>query len=181
MHPFEKANLGKAPFRSLNVFVSEGPITLPNGITVGSPGQPMGTCDYCGTGIKYCCKVESADNRTFVIGLDCANKLYTSSNQTSSQLARDPVYQEIKKEKLRLQRKKRHQREAKQLAEGKEWAHANHQALHSIPNYDRNGNQRGTLWTSYEWYLRHAGTSGNLKNYKYMKKRLDAQTKKATT
>ncbi len=46
MHPFESAGLGKAPFRFAGCESRIGPITLADSITqIGSPGQPMGTCD----------------------------------------------------------------------------------------------------------------------------------------
>ena len=68
VHPFEKAGLGVAPFRfsgmSEKVYVA----------CPGAPEQPAGTCDYCGMGIRYCCHIESADGKSFVVGSDCVRK-----------------------------------------------------------------------------------------------------------
>lgn len=68
VHPFEKSGLGKAPFRfvgmSEKVYVA----------CQGAPEQPAGTCDYCGMGIRYCCHIDSADGRSFVVGSDCVRK-----------------------------------------------------------------------------------------------------------
>lgn len=74
MHVFEKAGLGKAPFRLVNVYTKRGPIQLGNGLSVGAPNQPMGSCDYCGTGIAECFEILSADGKRFVVGCDCVRK-----------------------------------------------------------------------------------------------------------
>lgn len=75
VHPFEKAGLGRAPFRFIGVEVKIGPIMLDDGMTmVGSPGQPMGTCAYCGNGIAECCHIRDADGKTFIVGNVCVNK-----------------------------------------------------------------------------------------------------------
>lgn len=58
-----------------------GPIKITvNGIQceTGAPGQPMGTCQYCGTGIAICCEIESADGRRFVVGSTCVEKTHNA-------------------------------------------------------------------------------------------------------
>lgn len=67
VHVFERANLGKAPFRCVGF--SEIVITHPDGST-----QAGGSCDYCSTGIRYACHIRSADGRTFKVGTDCVAK-----------------------------------------------------------------------------------------------------------
>ena len=78
VHPFEKAGLGEAPFRFVGMERRVGPIRIASefGTTteIGSPGQPMGVCDYCGTGIAYCCSIKSSDGKVFVVGTTCVNK-----------------------------------------------------------------------------------------------------------
>lgn len=76
VHVFERAGLGKAPFRVVGLDRRVGPMEVPGqpGMTVGAPGQPMGSCDYCGTGIADCFTIRSADGRTFVVGSDCVYK-----------------------------------------------------------------------------------------------------------
>jgi hypothetical protein len=67
LHVFERAGLGRAPFRCIGV--SEQFITHPDGTT-----QASGSCAYCGTGIRYVCAIRSADGRTFKVGTDCVAK-----------------------------------------------------------------------------------------------------------
>jgi hypothetical protein len=74
VHVFERAGLGRAPFRVVGFQEKRGPIMLDTGLTVGAPGQPMGTCDYCGTGIANCYQICSADDKPFVVGSECVRK-----------------------------------------------------------------------------------------------------------
>lgn len=86
-HVFEAAGLGRAPFRIINVEERRGPLQWVDerGIThiTGSPGQPMGVCDYCGTGIAECWVIESADRKRFIVGCDCVRKTGDSGLQQS--------------------------------------------------------------------------------------------------
>jgi hypothetical protein len=66
VHKFEQAGLGKAPFRIVGSFEA---------VYQACPGAPVqagGTCDYCANGIRYVCRVRSADGREFNVGCDCA-------------------------------------------------------------------------------------------------------------
>lgn len=74
VHVFQKSGLGRAPFRFIGCEERRGPLRLPDGSTIGSPGQPMGTCAHCGTGIAVCCTIESADGKRFIVGNVCVNK-----------------------------------------------------------------------------------------------------------
>jgi hypothetical protein len=73
-HVFEAAGLGLAPFRCVGMHTEVGPRNLGNGVSVGAPGQPMGCCDYCGTGILYCFEIVSTDGKAFIVGSDCVYK-----------------------------------------------------------------------------------------------------------
>lgn len=75
IHKFEMAGLGKAPFKFVGIEELRGPITLLGGIQVGAPGQPMGSCDYCGNGIAICCRIRSSDGKEFVVGSTCVGKV----------------------------------------------------------------------------------------------------------
>lgn len=68
-HPFEKANLGKAPFSCTHV--SENVFRLPDGTT-----KAGGCCDYCGTGIRweFWIKGSIAGAKQFKVGCDCVAK-----------------------------------------------------------------------------------------------------------
>jgi hypothetical protein len=72
VHPFEKAGLGKAPFKcvavTVNVYDSGA------GSLFGSYKQPGGSCDYCGTGIMYEYWITGADGSKFKVGSDCVAK-----------------------------------------------------------------------------------------------------------
>ena len=74
VHAFEVRGLGKAPYQFLRVEVMSGPITLSDGSQVGAPGQPMGCCQFCSTGIKYAFWLRSADAKEFYVGCDCIQK-----------------------------------------------------------------------------------------------------------
>jgi hypothetical protein len=69
VHVFQRAGLGNAPFRCIGF--DECVITHPDGTT-----QAGGSCDYCGTGIRYTCVIRSHDGRTFKVGTDCVAKTY---------------------------------------------------------------------------------------------------------
>ncbi len=78
MHVFERVGLGKAPFRCIGVFQDVGPHRYPGpgGVTIeiGAPGQAMGTCAHCGTGIADCYQIKSADGKKFVVGSSCVER-----------------------------------------------------------------------------------------------------------
>ena len=67
-HKFEKAGLGKAPFKFLfheyRIFQA----------CHGAPIQVGGSCDYCGTGISNWYWVKSADGKRFKVGSECIRK-----------------------------------------------------------------------------------------------------------
>jgi hypothetical protein len=160
LHPFESAGLGKAPFRYVGMEHKVGPVTLSDGITqVGAPGQPMGTCNYCLPGIANCYNIRSSDGKEFVVGCDCVEKLYKSSNIKATALAHDPVYQKIKRDKAAHDRKVRLTREAKKIAEGKAWAEANREALQALPSDKREGESQ---WDRYTWFMENAGNKGKI-------------------
>lgn len=77
IHCFERAGLGKAPFR----YVGMEDQTISYGRrVVGSVGgidittQPGTSCDYCGTYIRNIFVVESSDGRRFKVGCECIKK-----------------------------------------------------------------------------------------------------------
>ena len=102
IHPFEKAGLGKAPFRYVGMVYQE----IAYGERVlGSVGgclattKPGGTCDYCGTYILDMFRIESADGQRFKVGCDCVRKvdakLYDRVNV-------DAKAAKLEREKLRI-------------------------------------------------------------------------------
>lgn len=69
IHRFERAGLGKAPFRFTGS-VTEKTFQACH----GAPVQNGSTCDFCGTCIRYEFWVESSDKKTFKVGCDCIHK-----------------------------------------------------------------------------------------------------------
>jgi hypothetical protein len=164
MHPFEKAGLGMAPFRCLGAEHRVGPIrtTLPDGIVmeVGSPGQPMGTCAYCGTGIANCYIIRSADGKTFIVGSDCVAKTYKEAGAA--------VPADVKKAQSALaQEQKAKKRAAVQeafnirLVAARAWMSANPSAFTTERHpSDYYAGQGKTLRDYYEFVLEKGGTHG---------------------
>lgn len=69
MHPFQKSGLGTAPFRCVGV--QENVFVMPGGYA-----KAGGSCDYCGTGIRWEFLIRSADGKNFKVGCDCVEKTY---------------------------------------------------------------------------------------------------------
>lgn len=67
-HAFELAGLGRAPFRFVGM--SENAYRLPDGSS-----KAGGSCDFCGTAIRWECRVQSADGNFFKVGCDCIAKV----------------------------------------------------------------------------------------------------------
>jgi hypothetical protein len=67
-HIFEKAGLGKAPYKFLRI-ENRSYQAAP-----GAPIQPGGSCRYCSTGIHFFYYLRSADGKTFYVGSDCILK-----------------------------------------------------------------------------------------------------------
>jgi hypothetical protein len=95
IHPFEKAGLGKAPFRFVGM--EEKVITHPDGTT-----QAGGSCQYCSTGIRYLFNIKSADGHTFHVGSDCVAKTHAKGSPllTAVELATKKAKKVIAAQKL---------------------------------------------------------------------------------
>ena len=171
LHPFERAGLGRAPFRFLGMSVEVGPrrsVDPETGVTleIGSPGQPMGSCNYCGQGIAYCYHVASADDKRFIVGCDCVMKLARTDNEK-----RDPVIAAIHREAKRIEREKRHARERAQLDAGRDWLESNEAALEGLP-HPKIADLTMADYIHYLW--QNSGTSGRLRAIARAKKVLAA-------
>lgn len=64
-HCFERAGLGRAPFKIVGSYECKFQAF------VGAPVQCGGSCDYCGQGIMYAVAIKSACGNTFKVGCDC--------------------------------------------------------------------------------------------------------------
>jgi hypothetical protein len=82
VHKFERAGLGKAPFRFVGVTDADsyGSSSVSGMSVVGTIGgcevstRIGGTCDYCGKAITDIYRIESSDGKRFNVGCDCADK-----------------------------------------------------------------------------------------------------------
>lgn len=67
-HVFEKAGLGTAPFRVVDLQM------LRYKASPDAPSQPGAACDYCGTGIVETYFIEGSDKRRFKVGNECVKR-----------------------------------------------------------------------------------------------------------
>ncbi len=81
IHPFEKAGLGPAPFRCVDV------VERVYVACQGADAQPGGSCAFCGQGIKVCCVIKSSDGRKFDVGSDCVAQLAKDCARTDLERA----------------------------------------------------------------------------------------------
>jgi hypothetical protein len=82
-HPFERAGLGKAPFK----YVGNAELVF-----IAYPGatpRAGGSCDYCYTAIRDAYYIVSADGKKFKVGCDCVRKLCVDK--------RDPILVAVNK------------------------------------------------------------------------------------
>ncbi len=165
IHPFEAAGLGKAPFRFLGVEHKTYQACA------DAPVQPGGSCDYCGTGLYDLFHVKGADGKRFVVGCDCALKIERKAT-TGLTYEQAKVFNAIKAAARKCANKKRHAREAVQLAElatlmADEAVRA---ALSAVPSSSERGRAKGeTALNDCEWMIRISGVTGKLKTLKTVK------------
>lgn len=164
VHPFEAAGLGIAPFRFIGFERKVGPINLGNGMMCGAPGQPMGVCDFCGTGIANCCIIKSSDGKRFIVGCDCVERTYQEFDAERDEVA-IKAREELKKQK----REARHAREAEKLEELAAWIEENKAVLDAMES-DREGQ---SLYDQWQWFSKNAGTTGKLKQGRIMRKAVE--------
>lgn len=156
VHKFESAGLGKAPFRCVGVSEERGPRTVNmNGVAVqvGAPGQPMGTCAYCGQGIAYCYQIQSADGKRFIVGSDCVEK--TGDNG---------MIDLVKRAENKRKTARRHDTEAEKIKAGEPGIRAAIEANQDkLSRYPWRAEKGETLGDELEWLWKNSGTAGKLK------------------
>lgn len=184
VHPFEKAGLGKAPFKyvgQVHQDISYGMANIqiqgPNG-PICCQTKPGGTCDFCGTYIVDMFRIKSADDKTFIVGSDCLLKTWrdrepgTTPIEGEAKAARD-----IRESKT----KKRHAAEDRRTAKAKAdlEAHAAIQAdWAKLPHPFKHRAEKGETFLDYVTFLfEHAGRSGKLDAAKLIERELAARSK----
>jgi len=154
-HVFETAGLGKAPFTYQGCYEDKGPHKLADGSEIGAPGQPMGTCAYCGQGIAICCRIKSADGQTFTVGSDCVAK--TGDKGLKALVQKDS----------RKRAKGREQERVQQLQERLENDLELRAALEARPHpkgfKNRETGEALTLLDQVTWMMQNSGHAGRMR------------------
>lgn len=118
LHPFERAGLGKAPFRFSGLVAQDlayGEAILNRdeftrtGVAITT--KPGGSCAYCGTYILNMYNIESADGRRFHVGSDCVLK--TAGDPGADK----KLISAVTRKRNELNKKTRAAREAEKIAE----------------------------------------------------------------
>lgn len=91
LHLFERAGLGKAPFRVV------GFAELKFKAFADAPTQCGGSCDYCGTGIIDAFYIQGSDGRKFKVGSNCVEK--TGDAGLIRQYKNSPEFRKAKRAK----------------------------------------------------------------------------------
>lgn len=162
-HPFEEAGLGNAPFKFIGASEKRGPIFLgsSNGVETwaGAPGQPMGSCAYCGQGIAVCCLIESADGKRFDVGSDCVRKTFQKGSTVEFAVRRALNAAKLAKDNAKIDAVRQRLETDAPLRE----------ALADIPHPNAYRAAKGDTrldWAT--WMLSNAGTSGRLDVVRYV-------------
>ena len=147
-HAFELAGLGLAPFRFVGM--RENAMALPDGST-----KAAGSCDYCGTGIRYEFSILSADGKRSVVGCDCINKVGDAGLMRAYKSS--PEFR-------KLQREKRQAKALSDLEECKALLAQHEKALRAVlfPVQRVYWLQQGreTFWQRAQWLLNNSGAAG---------------------
>ena len=156
LHIFERAKLGKAPFRCVGSF------EMKFQACPGAPILPGGSCDYCGQGIMYAFQIKSADGRTFKVGCDCVMK------------TRDAGLIKSYKTRPEVRKRNREKAAARDERVKTEWealmsdeAARDKLAAHMIPEWDGKGQRSWLGFALKSWsYSGAAGRARNLREAK---------------
>lgn len=169
IHVFERAGLGIAPFRIIGVGDKVGPIRYTDpktGVTMecGSPGQPMGVCKFCGTGIRECWTIKSSDGKVFDVGCECVRKTGDAG-----------MRKVVNAHKAKIAREKKKVRDGETIG----WLDAAMQDentrchLRGLPHprgfTDRTTGKPLTALDQADWMYKNAGTTGRVKLAKWIK------------
>lgn len=103
LHCFEKAGLGRAPFRCVGIYsipssslAENNPVAYNNALADMPRGLGCGSCKYCGTAIMHNFIIECSAGNRFVVGSDCVAKTGDAG-----------LVKQVRAERLRVVREKR--------------------------------------------------------------------------
>jgi len=164
VHPFERAGLGKAPFRYAGMECQDlcyGEAILNRaeyertGIRLTT--KPGGTCAYCGTYIIAMFNIASADGKRFHVGSDCVAKIATDDAALAAK---------VETAAKKAARSRRHAREASLIQAGKVLLadDAARAVLATLPHLLAwRAKQGGTLLEWADWSMMNARTTGRVR------------------
>lgn len=167
VHPFERAGLGRAPFRFIGVNagvdVAYGEVILNRaeyertGIRLST--KRGGTCAFCGQGILDLYTVEDSEKRRFHVGCDCIKKV-----------GDDRLVRSVAAAKRKVDRVKRAKRAKAVEATLADFVEANRDALIALPHPNAYMAAKGeTLLSWAEFMIAKAGATGRAKALKTIK------------
>lgn len=151
LHPFERVNLGSAPFRCTGMRQRR----LPS-------GQPAGTCAYCGTGILYCFDIVDVNGKAFYVGSDCVLKTCSAYDRSlNTEVLR--LMAAERKQQRNAQRVARLAKLQARIGRARETLAANPSLFADAPHpSDWHASQGKTERDYIEWLLSFAGQSGRV-------------------
>lgn len=174
LHRFEKAGLGVGPFQFVGCYEDRGPKRMERDgfvYEVGSPGQPMGVCSYCGQGIALCCQIRDANGKTFIVGSDCVRHTGDSG-----------LIKCVDAEMAKHRRELRHANEDKTVAwlDEQMAEQSTRDVLAAMPHpmgfKDRTTGAPMTALDWAEWMRLNSGASGKVKVARFVRKAMQGGT-----
>jgi hypothetical protein len=167
VHPFEKAGLGKAPFRYIGIMhqeISYGKRVIGNIGGVDIVTTPGGTCDACGQYIVDMYRIKSSDGQVSIVGCDCIKKVgyvVEALPKFKADLAK------LAKTKRAIAKSK----EEARILEARKLFLATETMFADQPHPTKWGTEQGKTLRDYvEWMLCHAGHSGKFSVTKMIEK-----------
>ncbi len=156
-HAFEVSGLGLAPFRFVGM--SENAVSYPDGTS-----KAGGSCDYCGTGIRFECHIVSSDNVSSKVGCECIRKVGDAGLLQAYKAS--PEFRAHQRA-LRWEKAKSVTAELTALLESRR------ALLESQPHprgfADRQTGKPLTAWDDVQWYFSRCGAAGRARWLKQLK------------
>ena len=162
IHPFEKAGLGKAPFRCIGSYESKFQACQ------GAPILPGSSCDYCAQGIIQVYVIKSADGRKFKVGCDCVAKVCNAGAKTDLEREMATLRADVN----RVKRAASHKRDDAKIATAREQLASNRAALDGmifdgvVRGFEKFGPR--SMADQIEWMLTHGGRALKLRGAKLL-------------
>lgn len=174
IHPFEKAGLGKAPFRYIGQVpqVIQGDdriLDVSDGVTFST--KPGGTCDACGTYIVDMFRIVSADGQESVVGCDCIMKVAQTVRQRTQFEADLKALKKAKAKKAAAAKKVKDQARVQASIQTFDTNTRVQSALGSQPHPYQNMASQGKTMADYvSWMFLNAGLTGQVQAAKIVEK-----------